>query len=61
MVLKKSSRRRGFGLARINFLTSQLLMRQLAADFLQRRPPRFFHRYDARALFLVKIRAALRA
>src|ERR1039458_4012266 len=36
-----------------------ILMRQLAADFLQRRPPRFFQRHRARALPFVQILAAV--
>src|ERR1700684_395770 len=39
----------------------RLLMRQLAADFLQRRPTRFFERHGARTLPLVQILAAVRA
>src|ERR1700734_2894424 len=38
-----------------------LSVRQLAADFFQRRPPWLFQRYGARALPLVQILAAVRA
>src|SRR5271155_3185614 len=69
---KRSSRSEGSGratrsvaclarfLIKAQLQTIPPLMRQLAADFLQRRPPRFFLRHCACTLSLIQVLAAVR-